>query len=80
MIDKDKESKFYIHSKFFDDEKEFWKFVNEWPDMDVDIEDFKREMELKVRDVEMNNKLRNNKLTNKEAYQILRLSTEWVVE
>lgn len=68
---------FYAHGKTFTDEESFFKFCKEWPDMPVDLEEFEHQLRLRLEEVTVNNKIRNGTLTNKEAYQILRLSTDW---
>lgn len=75
-----KTDKFYIHGKFFENEDEFWKFSIDWPDLPFDLREFKHQMDLRVKEAEMNNQIRGGKMTNREAYQILRLSTDWAVE
>lgn len=64
---------YYAHGKFFDDEDEFRKFLSEWPEMPFDLDVFKRDMEMRIRYLELN----EGKLTNIQAYKILRLSTDW---
>lgn len=71
------EKKFYVYGKFFETKEEFRKFVLEWPDLPLDLEEFKRQMDMKVHEVEVNNQVRGGKLTNREAYQILRMCTDW---
>lgn len=68
---------YYAHGKLFDDKEEFWKFIQEWPDMPVDIEEFKHQMDLRIKELEMNNQVRGKRLTNRQAYRILRLCTDW---
>jgi len=71
--------KFYAHGKFFDDISKFKEFLNAWPEIPCDLYDFKREMDTRVSEIEMNMQLRAGKLTNREAYQILRLATDWAI-
>jgi len=72
--------KFYSHGKLFDNKNEFWKYSLEWPDLPFDLEEFKRQMDFRVKEAEMNNQIRSGQMTNREAYQILRLSIDWAVE
>ncbi len=71
---------FYSHGKFFDNEEDFWKYTHEWPDLPLDLEEFKNQMSQRIREVEINNEMRGGKLTNREAYQILGLSTVWAMK
>lgn len=68
---------YYAHGKFFDKVDDFLKFCEEWGDMPFDLDEFKHQMQIRIREVEMNNNIRGGKLTNRLAYQILRLSTDW---
>ena len=71
---------FFSHGNFFDDEEEFFKFVKEWPDLPFDLEEFKRQMNFRIKEAEINNEIREGKMTNREAYKIFRLATDWAVE
>lgn len=70
-------NKFYAHGKFFETEQEFIKFCCEWPDLPFDLIQFKQQMLFRIKEAEMNNEIRGGTMTNKEAYRILRLSTDW---
>ena len=69
---------FFAHGKFFETEEEFLKFCLEWPEMPFDLDDFRAQMEIKIREVELNASMQP--ITNRMAYRILRLSTEWAIE
>lgn len=71
---------FYAHGKCFDNEDDFFKFCAEWPDMPFDLEEFKKQMEVRIREAEINNQLREGKMTNRQAYYLLRLSTDWALD
>ena len=73
-------TQYYAHGKFFDNERDFWIYCYEWENMPFDLEDFKRQMDLRIKEAEMNNAMRDGKMTNRQAYQILRLSTDWAVD
>lgn len=73
-------SKFYAHGKFFEEMDDFFKFCHEWPDMQFDLDEFKHQMDLRIREAEMNFHCRDGKMTNREAYQLLRLASDWSVD
>lgn len=73
-------SMFYAHGKFFETLEEMKKYCIDWPNMPLDLQEFKHQMTIRILEIETNNLMREGKITNKEAYQILRLSTDWVVE
>jgi hypothetical protein len=70
---------FFIHGKYFTDENEFWKFVKEWPKMPLDLIEFVKQMNMRVKEVEINMEI-NKEFTNQDAYRLLRLSTDWAVK
>lgn len=73
-------SKFYAHGRYFDNENEFFKFSAEWENLEFDLEEFEHQMDLRIKEIQMTYELRGRNLTNKQAYQILRFSTDWVVD
>ncbi len=72
-------NQFYAHGKFFEDQDEFFKFCREWPDLSFDLDNFKAEMEIRIREIETNYEMRGGNLTNRQAYHILRSATDWSV-
>jgi hypothetical protein len=79
MTNNGKKGRFYAHGRFFEDEREFFQFLNNWPDMPWDRLEFKAQMQMRLDELEMNDIIRGGKLTNREAYEILRLCTNWAV-
>lgn len=73
-------NKFYARGKVFYDQEDFLQFCYDWPDLQFDLEDFKREMEMRIKEAELNNHIRHGQMTNREAYRILRLCTDWAVQ
>lgn len=71
---------YYAHGKFFDDKEEFINFCKNWPGMPFDLDEFKRQMQIRIREAELNNEVRGGNLTNREAYQILRIATDWAMD
>jgi len=76
-MEEEPKNKFYAHGKFFETEEEFFKFCSEWDDSDFDLEEFKHQMYLRIQEAEMNLMVRGGKMSNRTAYKILRLSTDW---
>lgn len=73
---------YFYRGKFFDKETDFMKFVDEWPDLPFDMEDFKTQMEVEIETMEANSLFREKsgeKFTNRDAYRLLRLITDWSV-
>lgn len=69
-MDKEK-AKFYSHGKFFDNEKDFWSYSNEWPFQITNEEEFNRMWEhlgkdlwvnLYINKIEVNNGAMNDVL------------------
>ncbi len=73
-------NQYYAHGKFFDSMDEFLQFCQEWGDMPFDLEEFKRQMQNRIVEADTNNQVRGGTLTNREAYKILRLSTDWALD
>lgn len=48
--------------------------------MPFDLQDFKNQLADRLHEADMNNQIRNGQLTNRQAYQILRLSTDWALD
>jgi len=71
---------FFYRGQIFDNEEAFFKYAKEWPDLPFDLVDFRSEMANRIKEAEINNQIRGGKMTNREAYQILRLSTDWAIE
>ncbi len=70
---------YYSHGKLFSQFDDLMKFRAEWPDMPCDVDEFKREMGLRVREIEMNMQMSGGTLTNLQAHAILRMSTDWIL-
>lgn len=71
---------FYHAGKTYDNEEDFCNAVKAWPDEPVDLEEFEHQLKLRLKEVKMNAEARGGALTNRQAYQILRLSTDWAVK
>ena len=71
---------YYTCGKFFDSEEEFWKYAKEWPNLPVDLKQFQRELDARMKEIEMNNEVNGGTLTNIQAHRILRLASDWVTE
>lgn len=68
---------FFYCGRYFDTYDEFIQYVKDWPDQQVDmdwIEDFMRQ---RTDEMRLNLDMRKS-LTNREAFLLLRLSTDWV--
>ena len=61
---------FYSKGKFFDSFDELLEFERKWPNMQLDLVEYKKFLDERYKEAEMNLKLRGS-FTNKEAYSIL---------
>lgn len=69
---------FYLHGKYFTTFEEMYKYSIEFPDLPLDVEQFKRDMQDRIREAEMNFQI-NPEFTNRMMYKLLRASTDWAV-
>jgi hypothetical protein len=65
------DDKFFYKGKFFQNEEEFWKFVEDWPFMNTDQETFFREWEHLGKEIWMNIGLRGQEISNACLNEIL---------
>lgn len=63
--------KFFYKGKFFQNEEEFWKFVEDWPFMNTDQQTFFREWEHLGKEIWMNIGLRGQEISNGCLNEIL---------
>ncbi len=56
--------KFYFQGKFFDNEDEFWEYVNQWPHLMSDSETIDRLMNSLKKQVQMNIGMYNIQIPN----------------
>lgn len=64
-------NKFFYKGKFFQNEEEFWKYVEDWPFMNVDQETFFREWDHLGKDIWMNVGLRGQEISNGALNEVL---------
>ena len=67
----DKCDKFFVYGKFFKTEEEFWKYSDEWPEMQITEESFDWVIELLRKDIKLNLFLRIMEMKNKEMTFLL---------
>ena len=72
--------KFYAHGETFETFEKMSNYCKIWPDMPCDLYEFKKQMDIRVNEIEMNMQLRSYELTNRAAYLMLRLVTDWAVK
>lgn len=63
--------KFFYKGKFFQNEKDFWKYSQDWPFMNTDEETFFREWNDLGKEIWMNIQIRESKLLNGALNEIL---------
>lgn len=69
---------FHFRGKYFNSIKDICKYGMEFPDLPLDVEQFKRDMQDRIREAEMNSQM-NPEFTNRMMYRLLRASTDWAV-
>ena len=74
---KDK-GRFFIHGKYFDNRDEFNKFMIDWPDQRVDLIQLEAMLDQTLQAISINDQIRPEGMTNKQAYRILRIKTDLV--
>lgn len=72
--------RFYLHGKFFDTFEEMRDYDKNWGDLSLDIDEFKRQMNLIIKCFENVSKKISPTFSNKDAYISLRYYTDWAVE
>ena len=65
------DEKFYFEGKFFNNEEEFWKSVEEWPLMKMNQETFFRKWEHLGKEIWMNIRIREIEMSNGELNKII---------
>ena len=70
---------FFSKGKFFDSFEEMVDYRKKWPDMPLDIEWFKEEMRGIINCIELNKEC-NPGFTNRQAWGVLRMDTDWIRE
>lgn len=73
----EEKEKFFAKGKYFDSFEELLEYERKWPEMQLDLQDFKNFLDQRYREAEMNLKFRGT-FTNKEAYLLLRGTTDWI--
>lgn len=63
------DSEFYFSGKTFNDQEEFFKWVEEWGLKELDQESAERQLDVLKKDIIMNIFLRGKKFTNNEFRQ-----------
>jgi hypothetical protein len=72
-----KENKFCYHGRCFHTLDEMIEYGKNFPDMPFDFEWFKSWISSRIMEAVTNSQI-NPEMTNREAYGILRMSTDWV--
>jgi hypothetical protein len=71
-----KEKEFYYHGKSFESMDEMVEYALSWPDLPVDLEDFRDFLEQRFKEAEMN-VAANPNFSNRTLYLLLRMNTDW---
>jgi len=67
----DKKDKFYFQGKFFDDKKEFWEYVDQWPEIELNQEILDEMMNSLKKEIMKNVFMYDRKITNGQMNSIL---------
>lgn len=79
VLKKTKPGRFFYKGKTFDNEKDFSEYVAAWPDMPLDLKQFEDDLRTRVWEAAMNSAM-NEGFTNRDAYKLIRLATDWALE
>jgi hypothetical protein len=71
------EGGFYYQGRFFPDREGFLDFVKDWPDLPVDLEQYRKFLDDRYREVEMNVAAHNGDFTNRHAYFLMYTHVQW---
>lgn len=77
---KTENSKYYSYGKYFDSSDEMLAYCRKWPDLPLDIEEFERQMQMRIDEAKLNFQCSRGRWTNRDAYKLLRMHTDWVEE
>lgn len=77
---KTKDTTCYLHGKYFETLEDLKQYHEKWPDLPLDIEEFERQMQMRINEAKMNFECSGGRWTNRDAYKLLRMQTDWVEE
>lgn len=67
----------YYKGKFFETLEEMAEYARKWPDEQIDLIQYREFLDMKWKEAKRNLEMRGT-LTNREAYMLLRMNTDWV--
>jgi hypothetical protein len=71
-------SQYFSHRKYFETLEEMLQYCENWGDMPLDLKEFENQMKIRIQEAKDNYELRGGNFTNRDAYRLLRMSTDWV--
>jgi hypothetical protein len=70
------EKKAYLAGKYFNMAQEMLAYAEKWPDEPIDLIEYREFLDQRWREAKTNLEVRGS-LTNREAYSLLRMNTDW---